>query len=71
MAETSPMCQANTFVVRFYREWSPAGRRWRGRVTHLPSGRSANFVTLESLLDFVRSFGVTAEHRDTLRRSDD
>jgi len=32
--------------------------RWRDRIEHLQSGDDAAFLDLDSLLDFVRGFGV-------------
>ena len=49
----------NTFVIRFWREWSAAGPRWRGRIEHVQSGRSVAFLRAEEILDFVRRCGVT------------
>lgn len=49
----------NTFVVRFWREWSATGSRWRGRIEHVESGQSAAFLDLNEMLDFVRRVGVT------------
>jgi len=55
----------STFVVRFWRESSAAGPRWRGRIEHVQSGESATFRKLEEIMDFVRRFGVmgAGEHR--------
>lgn len=47
-----------TFVVRFWREWSGAEPRWRGRVEHVESGRQANFLAIEDLLGFFQRFGL-------------
>jgi len=58
MAEESPRPPNSTFVVRFWREWSATGPRWRGRIEHVQSGKEATFLDLEGLLDFVRRFGV-------------
>ncbi|MBN1485357.1 MAG: hypothetical protein JXA37_11610 [Chloroflexia bacterium] len=48
----------NTFVIRFWREWSAGRPQWRGRIEHLQSGQSTAFLDLESMLEFVRSFGI-------------
>lgn len=63
MAEPSSISPASTFVVRFWREWSAAGWRWRGRIVHVPSGQRADFLELKGVLDFVRGLGVMAEER--------
>jgi hypothetical protein len=47
-----------TFVVRFWREWSGAEPRWRGRIEHVGSGRQANFLAVEGLLVFFHRFGI-------------
>ncbi len=54
--ESSP--PLSTFVVRFWREPSAAGPRWRGRIEHVQSGESATFRELEDILDFVRRLGI-------------
>ena len=58
MAESSPVPPASTFVVRFWREWSATGPRWRGRIEHVQSRESATFLGLDEMLDFVRRVGV-------------
>jgi hypothetical protein len=63
MAEPSPVPPVSTFVVRFWREWSAAGPRWRGRVEHVQSGQSATFLGLVAMLDFFRRFGVMADNK--------
>lgn len=61
MAERSWVPPASTFVIRFWREWSTATGRWRGRIEHVQSGQSADFVGLEGVLEFVQSLGVMAD----------
>ena len=61
MVEPSCATPASTFVVRFWREWSAAAGRWRGRIEHVQSGQRAEFVELEGILDFMRNIGVMAE----------
>jgi hypothetical protein len=51
---------ASTFVVRFWREWSAAGSRWRGRIEHVQSGESATSLDLQGISDFIRCHGVMA-----------
>jgi hypothetical protein len=46
MIETSAVLPVSTFVVRFCREWSTAGLRWRGQVDHVQSGETARFLKL-------------------------
>jgi hypothetical protein len=41
------------FVVHFGTGGGPRRRRFHGRVEHLPSGRAAQFSSLERLLGFV------------------
>jgi hypothetical protein len=61
MAESPPTPPVSTFVVRFWREWTAAEPRWRGRIEHLQSGQSTTFVGLDRMLDFIRRFGIIAE----------
>lgn len=61
MAERSWVPPASTFVIRFWREWSTATGRWRGRIEHVQSGQRADFVGLEGILEFVQGFGVMAD----------
>jgi hypothetical protein len=63
VAEPSSIPPASTFVIRFWREWSAAGSRWRGRIEHVQSGQHADFVDLEGVLEFVQGLGVMAEDR--------
>lgn len=44
-----------TFVVRFWRETTAGGLRWRGQIAHVQSGESAAFLDV----DAIRRFGVT------------
>ena len=62
---------ASTFVIRFWREWSAAGSRWRGRIEHVQSGQRADFVELESILEFVRGLGVMAEDQISPKPADE
>ena len=55
---------ASTFVVRFWWEWSVAGPRWRGQIDHVQSGKSAMFLDLQEMLDFLLSFGVMTDDRN-------
>ena len=64
MAEPSGVPPASTFVIRFWREWSAAGSRWRGRIEHVQSGESATSLDLQGLLDFVQRHGIMADHAD-------
>jgi hypothetical protein len=59
MAETAAAPPLSTFVVRFWREWSAAGPRWRGQVDHVQSGRTAAFLDLQELPAIFLSFGIT------------
>jgi hypothetical protein len=61
VAEPSPIPSISTFVVRFWREWSAGGARWRGRIEHVQSGESATFVGLGAVLVFILRFGVMAD----------
>ena len=50
-----------TFVVRFWREWSATGQRWRGRIQHVESGNAVSFLDLNKMMRFLRSSGALAE----------
>jgi hypothetical protein len=43
----------------FWREWTGAESRWRGRVEHVQSGQRADFLYLDDMLRFLRQMGVT------------
>ncbi|MGC9333424.1 MAG: hypothetical protein ACP5JJ_04695 [Anaerolineae bacterium] len=61
MADPTSGPSASTFVIRFWREWSATAGRWRGRIEHVQSGQRADFLDLQSVLDFVRALGVMAD----------
>lgn len=63
MTEPSRLSPSSTFVIRFWHEWTANKARWRGRVVHVQSNQSADFMELESMLDFVRGFGIMEEDR--------
>jgi hypothetical protein len=62
MAHSSPTPPTSTFVVRFWRESSAAGLRWRGRIEHLQSGESTSCLDLKGILDFIQRLGVMADN---------
>jgi len=71
MAEAaSSIPPASTFVLRFWREWSATGSRWRGRIEHVQSGERADFVALEGMMEFVRDLGVMADDQVRLGKAD-
>lgn len=43
-----------SFLVRFWNE--PVSQTWRGKVIHVPSRTSYDFVTLEQTVAFIRRF---------------
>jgi len=61
MPESSPVPSANTFVVRFWREWTAAGPRWRGQIEHIQSGESVSFLHLDAMLALIRRFGIMVD----------
>jgi hypothetical protein len=63
MAELFPVEPVSTFVVRFWRDWSAAGSRWRGHIEHVQSGESAAFLELDAMLSFLRRFSVAVDDR--------
>ena len=58
MTERTRVPPTSTFVLRFWREWSDAEGRWRGRIEHVQSGRGVDFLDLEGALEFVQDQGV-------------
>lgn len=61
MAEPLSAPSISTFVIRFWREWTAASIRWRGRIDHVQSGQRADFVDPEAIMAFVRALGVMGE----------
>lgn len=59
-----------TFVVHFWREWTGAEPRWRGRVEHVQSGQRADFLAVEDLLSYFQRFGVRPATRVAGRSED-
>jgi hypothetical protein len=62
-AEPPAVPPLSTFVLRFWREWSPDGVRWHGRIEHLQSGQSATFLDVEGLTNIIRGFGIMTDAR--------
>jgi hypothetical protein len=58
MTAPFPAPAISTFVVRFWQEWSAGGARWRGRIEHIPSGRSVAFLDEEVMWQFIQNFGI-------------
>lgn len=48
-----------TFVLRFWREWTGHGARWRGRNEHVQSGRRADFLEAKAMIGFLERFGIS------------
>ena len=61
MAEPSSIPPASTFVIRFWRDWSSAGSRWRARIEHLQSGESAICLDLKGISEFMQRLVVGME----------
>ena len=61
MNPLSTQATTSTFIVRFWREWTGAETRWRGRIEHVQSGQRADFLALAALLSFFRRFGIQME----------
>ncbi len=53
-----------TFVVRFWREWTGAEARWRGRIEHVGSGRRADFLSIDRMLGALQEAGITIATHD-------
>ncbi len=56
-----PTTTSATFVLRFWRERTPGEVRWRGQIEHVQSGEKVAFLELETMLRFLRHFGVAVE----------
>jgi hypothetical protein len=69
MAEP-PVPLVSTFVIRFWREWSVAGPRWRGRIEHVQSDECVAFLGLDGMLDFIRRFGAMADDESRPAKKD-
>ena len=61
MIEPPGVPRVITFVVRFWREWSASGQRWRGRIQHVESGSAKSFTDLKQMVHFLRSSGAWGE----------
>jgi len=61
VAESSPIPPTSTFVVRFWREWSAAGPRWRARIEHVQSGESASYLDPLGISEFMQHLGIKLE----------
>jgi hypothetical protein len=61
MTEPTPLPVISTFVLRFWQEWSVGGPRWRGRIEHIPSGKSTAFLREEVMWAFIQSFGIVVD----------
>jgi hypothetical protein len=46
--------QFESFLIRFWHE--PASQTWRGKVIHVPTRTSCDFVMLEQAVTFMRQF---------------
>ena len=58
MSETPEVPPLSTFVIRFWREWSVTGPRWRGQADHVQSGETASFLALDELLAIMHRYGI-------------
>ncbi len=62
MAQPSHILSASTFIVRFWREWSATGSRWRGRIEHVQSGEGVTSLDLQGIVDFIQCRGIMVDH---------
>ena len=70
VAEPSSISPVSTFIIRFWREWSAAGWRWRGRIEHVQSGESTSCLDLEGVLGFMQDRGVMSDNSGERREAD-
>ena len=66
MQPSAPATLMLTFVLRFQREATTGGTRWRGSIEYVQSGEKAVFLDLEAMLAFLRRFGIKMGERDHL-----
>ena len=70
VAEPSSSPPVSTFIVRFWREWSSTGPRWRGHIEHIQSGESATSLDLHGILDFLQRHGIMVDHSNEYEMGD-
>lgn len=56
----------STFVIRIWKEWSTDGGIWRGNIEHLESKKRSGFQDLESMLEFLKTFGLLSNEPRTI-----
>ena len=71
MTQIPDVPPASTFVIRFWHEWSATEGRWRGRIEHVQSGRTAEFVELERMNGFLQALGVMTDYPTTPWKADE
>jgi hypothetical protein len=59
-----------TFVVRFWREKTADNECWRGRIEHVQSGEDAAFCDIETMLGFMRRFGINLQESDDVTQTE-
>ena len=62
--QSGPATSLITFVLRFQRERAAGEERWRGSIEHVPSGETIAFMDFETMLRFLRRFGIRASDQD-------
>jgi hypothetical protein len=70
VAEPSSVPPASTFIVRFWRERSAAGSRWRGRIEHIQSGESTTSPDLQGIVDFFQRHGIMDDRSNEHEEAD-
>ncbi|MGE5223628.1 MAG: hypothetical protein ACM3PY_14415 [Omnitrophica WOR_2 bacterium] len=64
MQPSVPATPMLTFVLRFQRETTAGETRWRGSIEHVQSGEAIAFMDFETMLRFLRRFGIRAVNPD-------
>ena len=55
---------SRTFLLRFSSTAQPQNGIHRGRIEHIPSGRTARFTSLQNMDDFVQDILVNENRQD-------
>ena len=55
MENAPPREPADTFVIRFWVEWTEGGPLWRGSIRHLQTGHRLAFEDLAGACTFIRT----------------
>jgi hypothetical protein len=63
----SPITVTTTFVLRFWRKETVGEGCWRGSIEHVQSGEETAFLDIETMLAFLKRFGIQMEDGETIK----